>query len=41
MNDNRKTKERLIQELGDLRWRIAELEKSEPERPQVKEALRS
>ncbi len=40
MNDNRKTKEQLIQELEDLRWRIAELEKSETERPQVEEALR-
>jgi len=40
MNDNRKTKEQLIQELEDLRRRIAELEKSETERKQVDEALR-
>ncbi len=35
MNDNRKTKEQLIQELEDLRRRIAELEKSETERKRV------
>ncbi len=34
MNDN-KTKEQLIQELEDLRRRMAELEKSETERKRV------
>ena len=40
MDDNRKTKEQLIQELEDLRWRIAEFEKSETERKHAEEALR-
>ena len=40
MNHNRKTEEQLIQELEDLRWRIAEQKKSETEPPQVEEALR-
>ena len=40
MNDNGKTKEQLIQELEDLRRRIAELEKSETERKRVEEVLR-
>jgi len=40
MNDNRKTKEQLIQELEDLRRRIAELDKSETERKRVEEVLR-
>ena len=40
MNDNRKIKEQLIQELEDLRRRIAELEKSETERKRAEEALR-
>jgi PAS domain S-box-containing protein len=39
MNDNRKTKGQLIQELEDLRRRIAELEKSETERKQIEEKL--
>ena len=40
MHDNRKIKEQLIQELEDLRRRIAELEKSETERKRAEEALR-
>ena len=40
MDDNRRTKEQLIQELEDFRWKINELEKSEIERHQVEEALR-
>ncbi|MFH0786638.1 MAG: PAS domain S-box protein [Pseudomonadota bacterium] len=40
MNDKRKTKEQLIQELEDLHQRIAELEKSETERRQTEEKLR-
>ncbi len=40
MNDNRKTKEQMIQELEDLHQRIAELEKSETERTQTEEKLR-
>jgi HD-GYP domain-containing protein (c-di-GMP phosphodiesterase class II) len=40
MDDNRKTKEQLIQELEDLRRRIAELEKSETEAKRAEEALR-
>jgi len=40
MNDNRKTKEQLLQELEDLRRRIAELEKPETERQQAEEAMR-
>lgn len=39
MDDNRKTKEQLIQELEDLRRRIAEFEKSETERKHAEEAL--
>jgi len=39
MNDNRKTKEQLIQELEDLRLQVAELEKSETDRKQMEEAL--
>jgi diguanylate cyclase (GGDEF)-like protein/PAS domain S-box-containing protein len=40
MNDNRKTKEQLIQELKDLRRRIAEFEKAETERKQAEDSLR-
>jgi diguanylate cyclase (GGDEF)-like protein/PAS domain S-box-containing protein len=40
MNDNRKTKVQLIQELEDLRRKIAEFEKSETKRRQAEEALR-
>jgi PAS domain S-box-containing protein len=39
MDDNRKTKEQLIQELEDLGRRIAELETSENERKRAEEAL--
>ncbi|MGA3086820.1 MAG: PAS domain S-box protein, partial [Thermodesulfobacteriota bacterium] len=39
MNDNRKTKEQLIQELEDLRRKIVELEKSEAEHKRAKELL--
>ncbi len=34
------TKEQLMQELAELRQRVAEIEKSEPERQRVEEALR-
>ena len=40
MNDNQKTKEQLIQELEDLRRRIAELEKTETGRKRAEEELR-
>jgi PAS domain S-box-containing protein len=40
MHDNKKSKAHLIQELGTLRRRIAELEESEPLRRQAEEALR-
>jgi diguanylate cyclase (GGDEF)-like protein/PAS domain S-box-containing protein len=40
MSDNGKTKEQLIQELEDLRRRIAETENSETERKQTEETLR-
>jgi diguanylate cyclase (GGDEF)-like protein/PAS domain S-box-containing protein len=40
MTDNRKTKGQLIQELEALRRRIAELEKSEPERQQAEQKRR-
>ena len=39
MNDNGKTKEQLIQELEDLRPRIAELEKTETEYQQAEETM--
>jgi diguanylate cyclase (GGDEF)-like protein/PAS domain S-box-containing protein len=39
MNDIRKTKEQLIRELGDLRRRIAELERSEIESKQAEQKL--
>ncbi len=35
MRDNEKTKDQLIKELNDLRWRVVELEKSETERRQT------
>jgi PAS domain S-box-containing protein len=40
MKDKHKAKEQLINELAELRQRIAELEASEPERKRVQEALR-
>ena len=40
MNDDKKTKEQLIQELEDLRRRIAELEKTETGRKRAEEELR-
>jgi len=40
MKDKYKTKEQLINELAEMRRRIAELEKSETEHKQVEEALR-
>ena len=40
MTDNRKTEELMVQEVEDLRRRIAELEKSGTERKRVEEALR-
>ena len=40
MKDRNKTKEQLINELGKLRQRISELEKSEGERKKVEESLR-
>ena len=40
MTDEDKTKEQLITELGELRKRIAEIEKSETQRNQTEEALR-
>ena len=39
MNDNRKTKEQLIQKLEELRLKNAELEKSEAERKLSEERL--
>src|SRR4030042_5386562 len=39
MNDNKKNKEQLIQELEDLRRRIAELEKSETEGKEIEAGL--
>ncbi len=39
MNDNKKNKEQLIQELEDLRRRIAELEKAETDRKQADKKL--
>ena len=39
MNDNQKTKEQLVQELEDLRRKIAELEKTEIQRKRAEEAL--
>ena len=41
MEDERKTKKQLIDELKKLRKRIPELEKSEAERKQVKEKIKS
>ncbi|MCG6534241.1 MAG: PAS domain S-box protein [Syntrophales bacterium LBB04] len=40
MEDNRKSKEHLIRELEDLRWRMAELEKSETDHKRAEEALK-
>jgi phage regulator Rha-like protein len=40
MKDERKTKEQLINELVEMRQRIAELEASETERKRTEEALR-
>jgi HD-GYP domain-containing protein (c-di-GMP phosphodiesterase class II) len=39
MNDQEKTREQLIKEINDLRARVAELEESDAERTQAKEAL--
>ena len=39
MNDNKKTKEQLIEELEKLHQRVFELERSESQRPQAEEAL--
>ncbi|MCG6533323.1 MAG: PAS domain S-box protein, partial [Syntrophales bacterium LBB04] len=41
MIDHKKTKEQLIEELEDLRQRVAELGKSETERKQTEDALRA
>lgn len=41
MNDNRKTKKQLIQELENLRRRMAELEQSETDRQRAEEAYRN
>ena len=39
MNDYRKSKEQLLQEVENLRRRIAELENSESERKQAEEVI--
>ena len=41
MNDQKKSKAQLIDELTALRQRVAELEQAEAERKQAEEALRS
>ncbi len=41
MNDEKKTKEQLINELGELRQRITELEGLTTERMQVEEKLKT
>ncbi len=41
MNDYRKSKEQLLEEVENLRWRIAELENSDSERKQAEEVIQN